>query len=130
MLGLRAHVAQLQALIHALLQAHPVAHDEEDDEGQDGRHDQATDDDHDGAAEELRLHEVAAKVLRIGGEVNAAHHTCSCERRHGVVVNGQNAKIVRGSCCQVVDRDAFAGRRNHSARNSQQAVNVHHSEHN
>lgn len=109
-------------LIHVTLVAHPVAHDEEDDEGQHRGHDDAADDHHDGAAQELGLHEVAAQVLRLGGEVDAAHHAGGGQRRHLVVVDGQHAQVVVGAGRQVVDRDALAARRYHPDEREQERV--------
>lgn len=93
-----------------------VANHEDDDEDEDRGHDDAADDDDHGASQELGLHEMTAQVLRLGGELDAAHHAGGGEGGDTVVVDGQNTQVVRRPSSQVVDQEVFACGGNHSER--------------
>lgn len=101
---------------------HLVPYHQDDDEDEHGGHDDAADDDDHGAAQELRLHEVAPHVLGLGGELHAADHPRGCQRGDDVVVDGQHAQVVVGAGRQVVDRDALAARRYHPDEREQERV--------
>lgn len=101
-------------LIGVSLVTHPVAHNEENDKREHRSHDDPANNDHDGAAKKLGLHKMASQVLRLRGEVDAADHPGGGQRRHLVVVDGQNTQVVVGAGRQIVYQDALAARGDHS----------------
>lgn len=101
-------------LISVSLVTHPVAHNEENDKREHRSHDDPANNDHDGAAKKLGLHEMAPQVLRLRGEVDAANHPGGGQRCHLVVIDGQNTQVIRGARRQIVHQDALAARGDHS----------------
>lgn len=94
--------------------AHLVADHEDDDEDEDRGHDYAPDDDDHSAAQELGLHEVAAQILGLGGELDAAYNPRGRQGGYAVVVNCQHAQVVLRPGSQVIHQEVFARWGNHS----------------
>lgn len=93
---------------------HLVSYHQDDDENQHGGHDDPSDDDDHGPAKDLRLHEVAPHVLRLGVELHAAHHACGRQRGDDIIIDGQHAEVVLAPRRQVVDQEVLARRGDHS----------------
>lgn len=81
---------------------------QDDDEDKHRGHDDPTDDDDHGAAQELRLSKLAPSSLGRGAEMDTAHHTCGSEGRDAIVVHGKDTQLVLTSRCQVVDPERLA----------------------
>lgn len=112
--GLRVHVGDRGPLASVAAVAHLIADHEDDDENQDGGDDYAPDDNDHGAAQELGLHEVAAQVLGLRGELHAAHDPRGRQRGDAVVVDGQHAEVVLRPCGKVIHQEVFTRWGNHS----------------
>lgn len=65
---------------------------------------------------------VAASVFRLGAEGHAAHQPGPRQRRHAVVVNGEDAQLVVPRRRQVAQQEVLVIGRNHPGREAETAA--------
>ena len=95
--GLGAHTADRRGslgLAGGLAAVHLVAHEQHEDEDQDGGHNDTPQRDDHGAAQEGRMRGPTGPQRRLGGETVAAHRPCGGQPRGAVLEHGEHAQIV------------------------------------
>lgn len=89
-------------------ETHLVANHQDYDEDEHRGHYYASDDDDHRPAQELGLHKVTLHVLRLGGELHTAHHSRGRQGGDDVIIDRQDAEVVRRPRSQVVDQEVLA----------------------
>lgn len=93
-----------------------VSYHQDDNKNQHGRHNNPSNDDDHGAAQEVAAQLLALAELRVGGERQAAQGTGGGQRRDDIIKHGQDAKVVVSSSGEVPNQEVIAARGNHPSK--------------